>query len=65
MEILSFNVTKNGYGDMVIMSMENYEDTIHKFSIYKELEISEKQIAEGRTKEARSSLGSMREKYGL
>ncbi|MDD3415011.1 MAG: type II toxin-antitoxin system Phd/YefM family antitoxin [Lachnospiraceae bacterium] len=58
-------ITKNGYGDMVIMSMENYEDTIHRFNVYRELEISEKQITEGGTKDARSSLSSMREKYGL
>lgn len=47
------------------MSMENYEEMIHKRSVYRELEISEQQITEGRTKEARSSLSSMREKYGL
>jgi PHD/YefM family antitoxin component YafN of YafNO toxin-antitoxin module len=58
-------ITKNGYGDMVIMSMENYEDTIHRLNIYRELEISEQQITEGRTKEASSSLSSMRTKYGL
>lgn len=58
-------ITKNGYGDMVIMSMEIYEKTIKKFNIYRELELSEQQISEGRTKEARSSLSSMREKYGL
>ncbi|WMC93940.1 type II toxin-antitoxin system Phd/YefM family antitoxin [Kineothrix sp. MB12-C1] len=58
-------ITKNGYGDMVIMSMENYEDTIRKLSIYRELEVSEQQIVEGRTKDARSSLSSMKEKYGL
>lgn len=58
-------ITKNGYGDMVIMSIEIYEKTIKKFNIYRELELSEQQISEGRTKEARSSLSSMREKYGL
>ena len=58
-------ITKNGYGDMVIMSMKIYEDTIRKLNIYRELEISEQQISEGRTKDARSSLSFMREKYGL
>lgn len=37
-------ITKNGYGDMVIMSMENYEKTIKMLNIYKELELSEQQI---------------------
>jgi PHD/YefM family antitoxin component YafN of YafNO toxin-antitoxin module len=58
-------ITKNGYGDMVIMSMENYEKTIRRLSVYRELENSEQQITEGRTKDARISLSSMRTKYGL
>ena len=58
-------ITKNGYGDMVIMSMETYEETIRRLNVYRELEISEQQIKEGRTKDARSSLSSMRTKYGL
>lgn len=58
-------ITKNGYGDMVIMSMENYEKLIKKINLYKELEISEKQIEEGNVKDARISLSSLREKYDL
>jgi prevent-host-death family protein len=58
-------ITKNGYGDMVIMSIENYEEIYQRLNIYRELEISEQQITEGRTKDARASLGSVRAKYGL
>ncbi|MFR6099593.1 type II toxin-antitoxin system Phd/YefM family antitoxin [Longibaculum muris] len=58
-------ITKNGYGDMVIMSMENYEKLIKTINLYKELEISEKQIEEGNVKDARTSLSSLREKYDL
>lgn len=58
-------ITKNGYGDMVIMSIENYEQTLRQLNMYRELEISEQQIREGRTKDARSSLSSTREKYAL
>lgn len=58
-------ITKNGYGDMVIMSVENYEKTIRQLNLYRELEISEQQIRDGRTKDARSSLSSLREKYAL
>ena len=58
-------ITKNGDGDMVIMSMENYEKLIKKINLYKELEISEKQIEEGNVKDARTSLSSLREKYDL
>lgn len=58
-------VTKNGYGDMVIMSMETYENTMRQLSVYHDIEISEKQFAEGKTKDAKESLASLREKYGL
>ena len=33
-------VTKNGYGDMVIMSMENYENTMNRIAMYHDIEIS-------------------------
>ena len=58
-------ITKNGYGDMVIMSVESYEQIICQLKFYKELEVSEQQIREGRTKNARNSLGSMKERYEL
>ena len=58
-------VTKNGYGDMVIMSVENYESTLHQMNMYRELELSENQIAEGKVKDAKSSLAALRLKYGL
>lgn len=58
-------ITKNGYGDMVIMSMETYESTMRKFSMYRDIEISEKQIEAGQVKDARTALKGMRAKYGL
>lgn len=58
-------VTKNGYGDMVIMSMETFENTISRASIYDSLERSEQQIKDGKVKDARESLSSLRAKYGL
>ena len=36
-------ITKNGYGDMVIMSMESYESTIRRYAMYRDLEMSERQ----------------------
>ena len=30
-------ITKNGYGDMVIMSMEIYESVMQRFSMYKDI----------------------------
>lgn len=58
-------ITKNGYGDMVIMSMEIYESTMRQLSVYRNIEISEKQIEEGKIKDAEKALKEKREKYGL
>ncbi len=58
-------ITKNGYGDMVIMSMEIYENTMRQLSMYRDIEISEKQLETGQIKDARTALAEMRAKYGL
>lgn len=58
-------VTKNGYGNMVIMSMESYESQMKRINMYEDIEASEKRIKEGKVKDARKSLSSMKERYGL
>ena len=58
-------VTKNGYGDMVIMSMETYEMNIKRLKLYRDIEISENQIKNGKVKDAEKSLNALRNKYGL
>ena len=58
-------ITKNGYGDMVMMSMELFESMQKKWSMYSDIELSEQQIKEGKTKDARKALSAVREKYGL
>lgn len=58
-------ITKNGYGDMVLMSMETFERTMRRSQIYQEIEQSEQQIKRGQVRDARDHLTSMREKYGL
>ena len=58
-------ITKNGYGDMVIMSMEVFEEFRRQWSMYKDIELSEEQIKNGKTKEAQKALKSVRDKYGL
>lgn len=58
-------ITKNGYGDMVLMSMEHYESLNKKWGLYNEIEISEAQIRQGKTKNARTALKAVKEKYGL
>lgn len=58
-------VTKNGYGDMVIMSIEKYESTLKKLERYQDIVISEYQIDIGETKDAKLAVQEMRKKYGL
>ena len=58
-------ITKNGYGDMVIMSMEIYESTMKQLTMYRDIEISEMQIEAGQVKDARTALRETRAKYGL
>ena len=56
---------KNGYRDLVVMSMETYEKNMRKYLKYKDIEVSEKEIEEGKVKEAKSALQGMRAKYGI
>lgn len=58
-------ITKNGYGDMVIMSMEIYERNMFFNDIYAKLEAAEEQIEEGKVLGARESLTGIRAKYEL
>ena len=58
-------ITKNGYGDMVIMGMEVYERTMRQLAVYRDVEVSEQQRETGHTKDAWTALSGMRKKYGL
>ena len=58
-------VTKNGYGELVVMSMETYDEQLRRLEFYQELAISEKQFEEEKTKDARASLSALRAKYAL
>jgi len=58
-------ITKNGYGDMVIMSMDTYEETFVLQDVYAKLEASERDLAAGRTKNARESLQLLKQKYEI
>ncbi len=56
-------ITKNGYGDMVIMSMKRYEESLAKLDVYAKLADAEQQVSQGLSKEATASLKSLRAKY--
>jgi len=58
-------ITKNGYGDMVIMSMETYEKTMYLNDVYRKLEEAEQSIQSGGVMDGFDSLKAIREKHGL
>lgn len=58
-------VTKNGYGDMVVMSMEVYERTMAMQEVYGKLAAAEASITDGQVLDAKDALKNMRAKYGL
>lgn len=58
-------VTKNGYGDMVIMSMKTYEEKLAKLELYEQLALSEAQLKSGNVSDARQALSDLQKKYGL
>jgi len=55
-------ITKNGYGDMVIMSMAFYEESIGRNAVYAKLEEARADIAAGRVKPLRTVLARQRAK---
>lgn len=58
-------VTKNGYGDMVVMSMETYEKRLQMLDVYHKLAAAEEQVKTGKVLSAEDSMKGLREKYGL
>ena len=56
-------ITKNGYGDMVLMSMRYYERTLARQEAFDKLDEAEDQVAAGRTRDAFASLRELREKH--
>ena len=58
-------ITKNGYGDMVIMSMKAYEEKMYLLDVYAKLAKAEDEIREGKTTDARESLKELRARHGL
>ena len=58
-------VTKNGYGEMVIMSMKMYEEKMYMQNVYNKLAEAEAEAATGQIKNARDSLKRLREKHNV
>ncbi|MDO4300047.1 MAG: type II toxin-antitoxin system Phd/YefM family antitoxin [Clostridia bacterium] len=58
-------VTKNGYGDMVIMSMEAYEEKIALLDMLLKIKKAENDAENNRVSDAFTSLKIIREKYNV
>ncbi|MBE6720672.1 MAG: type II toxin-antitoxin system Phd/YefM family antitoxin [Ruminococcaceae bacterium] len=58
-------ITKNGYGDMVVMSMETYEKSLFLADVEKKLAEAEEAIAKGEIRDAKNALSDLRKKYEL
>ena len=58
-------ITKNGYGDMVIMNIQTYEEQMFVQDFHNKIEESEADVLAGRTKNAKASLKQVREKYNV
>ena len=56
-------VTKNGYGDMVVMSIETYERTLAMAELYKKLMEAENERAQGQMMDGRDAFARLRERY--
>lgn len=58
-------ITKNGYGDMVIMSMDVYEKSMFLQDLNDKLKLAQTQIDNGEVEDAKAALARLRSKYGL
>jgi hypothetical protein len=65
MHPVSLFCDKNGYGDIVIMSMKLYEEKMFLLDVYSKLIAAEEQLAEGKVLNGDASLKSIREKYNV
>ncbi len=58
-------ITKNGYGDMVIMSMETYEKNLFLSTVYGKLEEAKQDMQNGKYSSVEEAVYRIREKHGL
>ena len=57
-------ITKNGYGDLVVMSIEAYEEIVERMAMNGAIYDAEMEFAlSGETHEARSALKQLRRKH--
>jgi prevent-host-death family protein len=58
-------ITKNGYGDMVIMSIKTYEEKLEKIETYEAILAGLAQVKDGKVVDGVSALLDLKTKYDL
>ena len=56
-------LTKNGYGDMVIMSMETYERTVAMAEVYRKLMQAEAEMDAGKAIDGEAAFAALKARY--
>lgn len=56
-------ITKNGYGDMVIMSMETYERTVAMAEVYRKLMQAEAELDAGKAVDGEAAFAALKARY--
>lgn len=56
-------ITKNGYGEMVLMSMETYERTLAMADVYRKLMEAEHELSEGKGVDGKTAFAELRAKF--
>ncbi len=58
-------ITKNGYGDMVIMSMDVFRRDMLMQDVYRKIDEAEEKFTQGKALNAKETMKALREKHGL
>lgn len=58
-------ITKNGYGDMVLMSMKTYEEQLLMLDVFTKIAEAEEDIKEGKTLDAKAALKDLRTRFNV
>ena len=58
-------ITKNGYGDMVLMSMETYEKHLFLANVYGKLEEAKQDMKNGKYSSVEDAVSRIRKTHGL
>lgn len=58
-------ITKNGYGDMVVMSIKTYEEKLERIEMYESILNCLANVEEGKIKDGPCALKELKAKYDL